>query len=154
MDRRSFIRSSAAVAGATLMNSSMASSNKHKMPADLGKAPLKNSEQKKLIASTVDCIEKGRTCLTHCAKELAKGDPMMAKCNLAVQNMLAACEGLNKVAHLNSLDSKSFKSFVKGCQLVCEQCYVECKKHKDHHAECKACMKSCEECIEICKKLS
>lgn len=152
MDRRHFIASTAAVAGATVFNNAMASGTKES-PKSLSKT-LSSSNQKKLIASTADCIETGRACLTHCANSLASGSTMMAECNVAVQNMLAACEAMNKIAHLNTLEQKAMKSFAASCQKVCEECYAQCKKHANHHAECKACMESCEDCIKVCKKIA
>ncbi len=152
MDRRHFIATTAVVAGASVFNKAMAS-GKEETAEKLPKS-LSSSNQKKIIASTAHCIDTGRACLTHCANSLASGSTMMAKCNVMVQNMLASCEAMNKIAHLNTLEKKTMTSFIKSCQKICEDCHAECKKHAGHHSECKACMKSCEECIEVCKKLA
>lgn len=156
MDRRKFIASStAAVASATLAGSAFADHEEghHHGHKSKVKSTLLNGVKRAIISSTEECIGTGRECLAHCARELSTGSSMMAQCNMAVQNMLAATEALNKIAQMNTLNNTAMKSFAKACREICEECHAACKKHENHHIECKSCMEACEKCIEACKKI-
>ncbi len=51
-----------------------------------------------LIAATGDCVAKGEACLAHCLVLLGDGDKAMAECAKAVNQMLAVCGALQKLA--------------------------------------------------------
>ena len=101
-----------------------------------------------LIDSTGDCIAKGETCLAHCLVLLGDGDKSMAGCSKAVNQMLALCGALQKVA---AQGSKLTPALARVALDACTECEKECKKHEDKHAECKACRQSCLDCIKQCK---
>lgn len=156
MDRRNFVKATAASAGTFIMGAALADDHKHhehgkKIEIKDG---ISKKSAKKLIETTEDCIEKGRACLNHCTRELAKGNTMMAKCNSTIQDMLAACEALNTLAHSNTLNKAAFKKFAASCSEICKICHDECKKHAKMHDECEECMESCKDCIEACKDIA
>lgn len=102
------------------------------------------------IDASLDCLKKGQACLDHCMILFKKGDNSVADCADTVNEMLAMCTTLSKLA---SYQSKHLKAFAKVCIASCKDCRKECRKHEDKHAECKACAESCKNCIEQCEKL-
>jgi Cys-rich four helix bundle protein (predicted Tat secretion target) len=102
----------------------------------------------RVIDHAMDCIKKGETCAQHCIELFKIGDTSVANCADSVQEMLASCTAMSKLAAYNS---KHLKAMMKVCISVCEDCEKECNKHADKHAECKACADSCKDCIKVCK---
>lgn len=102
------------------------------------------------IDAALDCLKKGQACLDHCMILFKKGDNSVAACADTVNEMLAMCSTLSKMA---SYQSKHLKAFAKVCIATCKDCRKECRKHEDKHAECKACADSCKNCIAQCEKL-
>lgn len=103
----------------------------------------------RVIDHAMDCIKKGEMCNQHCIELFKTGDTSVANCAESVQEMLASCTAMSKLAAYNS---KHLKAMMKVCISVCEDCEKECKKHADKHAECKACANSCADCIKVCKE--
>ena len=101
-----------------------------------------------LIDSTGVCVAKGEACLAHCLVLLGQGDKAMAGCAQSVNQMLAVCAALFKLAAQNA---KATKAMAKLAFDVCTDCEKECRKHADKHAECKACADACVDCIRQCK---
>jgi Cys-rich four helix bundle protein (predicted Tat secretion target) len=79
---------------------------------------------------------------------LGKGDTELAECNLRVNEMLATCGAMVKLA---AYQSERAKEIAKACVAACEACKAACEKHSKH-PECKACIESCDACIKACKK--
>ncbi len=104
-----------------------------------------------LIASSGDCLKTGEACLAHCLVLLGKGDKEMAACAQSVNELLAVCGALGRLAGQNA---KRTAAFAKVAAEVCADCEKECRKHEKKHAECKACADSCAACLKECKKLS
>lgn len=103
-----------------------------------------------LIASTGSCIATGESCLAHCLTLLGQGDKVMADCAKSVNQMLAMCTALQKLA---AQDAPATKALAKVTLDVCIDCEKACKKHADKHAECKACAEACADCIKQCKAI-
>lgn len=104
-----------------------------------------------IVDAALDCLKTGQACLDHCILLFKKGDNSVAACADTVNEMLAMCTTLSKLA---SYQSRHLKAFAKVCMESCIDCEKECRKHEDKHAECKACADSCKNCIEQCKKLA
>lgn len=146
MDRREMLQSAAAFTlAAVAASASAADDHSHHMGHGGG------SKYQPLIAATGDCIAKGEACLAHCLMLLGDGDKAMADCAKSVNQMLALCGALQKLA---AQGSTLTPALAKVALDACTACEKECKKHEGKHAECKACRESCTECIKQCKALA
>ncbi|WJW75966.1 four-helix bundle copper-binding protein [Thiohalobacter sp. IOR34] len=103
-----------------------------------------------LIDTALDCLKKGQLCIDHCMELFKRGDTSVAECADSVQEMLAMCSALEKMA---AYRSDRLKAVARVCADVCKVCEKACRKHEDKHAECKACADACADCIEACEKL-
>ena len=109
------------------------------------------SKNQALIDAAGDCAAKGDACLAHCLVLLGEGDKVMAACAQSVNQTIAVCSALQRLAAQNS---PYLGRFAKLAIDVCADCEKECRKHEKKHAECKACADSCAECIKQCKAFS
>lgn len=151
MNRRSFIASSAVVAGATALTATVAQAQKAASPAG-GPAPAPaGNAHSDVVAATQKCLAAAYACREVCVATLAKGDTMMAACMRTVSDMIPLCDA---VAQLAASKSKHLKKTVAACIDACVDCEAECKKHEKMHAECKACLEACTACIAACKKVA
>lgn len=103
-----------------------------------------------LVAATENCISKGRQCLSHCLETFLAGDTTMAECAFAVDQMLAVC---NAMARLAAHDSPQLPEMARACIAVCEHCEKECRRHEEHQPECRACADACAALIAEAKKV-
>lgn len=101
----------------------------------------------KLADVSGKCVATGLDCISHCQKELMQGNKMMAECLQSVLELVAACEGLEKLARY---DSTYTKDFAKATAKVCGDCAKICEKHAGHMATCKECMEACKACEQAC----
>ena len=104
-----------------------------------------------LVAAALDCVRRGDECTAHCLAEFKAGDTSLAECAAAVEETVAVCVALAKLA---ALDSKNLGSFAAACAEICEHCETECRVHEDTHESCRACADACARCVEECKKVS
>ncbi len=104
-----------------------------------------------LVSSSGECVAAGEACLAHCLVLLADGDKAMAECAQSVNQLLAVCTALQKLA---AQQSKFTKAFAKQALEVCTDCEKSCRKHEKKHAECKACADACAACAKECKALT
>jgi len=102
----------------------------------------------RLIDSAMACIKAGDACNQHCIELFKSGDTSLAGCADSVQDMVATCTALTKLAASNS---RHLKTMAQLCMNVAEDCEKECRKHADKHDECKSCANGCLECIDACK---
>lgn len=103
----------------------------------------------KVAASASKCIEIGLACVKHCEEQLASGNKDMAACLSSVQDMLAACEALHKLAVRGS---KHVTAVAKACIEVCADCAKACEPHRKM-AVCGDCYDRCRECEAACKEI-
>jgi Cys-rich four helix bundle protein (predicted Tat secretion target) len=99
-----------------------------------------------LVDAALGCVKAGNGCIDHCIELLLAGDTSLGDCARAVQQMLATCDTLAKLA---AYDSKFLPEYAKICAEICRNCQTECRKHESHHAACKACAESCAKCIVV-----
>ena len=104
-----------------------------------------------LIAAAFDCLKTGQFCLAHCLESFTTGDTALAGCAKSVDQMLAVCGTLAKLA---AAGSPHLGAAAKLALALCKDCEKECRKHADQHATCKACADSCKACAEECGKLT
>jgi hypothetical protein len=93
----------------------------------------------------------GEACLAHCLILLGEGDKEMAECAKSVNQMLAICGSLHKLASQNSAYTARFAKLAAD---VCSDCEKACRKHEKKHAECKACAEACAACLKECKAVA
>lgn len=158
MERREFVKGLGVAAAAGVFSSAMANAQEHKhdnhnTAKKVERKPF-TKQEKALLETTMDCMETGEVCLSHCADNLEAGDTAMAECQRSVMNMLAVCLALFKTASYKSADSKRLKALAKVCADFCRDCAKACEKHAAHHEECKKCMESCKECAKACDEFA
>lgn len=103
----------------------------------------------RVMDHTLACVKSGELCSQHCIELFKQGDTALAECEDSVQEMLAVCAALTRLAAYNS---KHLKELMGVCIGVCEDCEKECRKHADEHAECKACGDACADLVSVCKQ--
>jgi Cys-rich four helix bundle protein (predicted Tat secretion target) len=145
MERREVLKTVAATVAAAMSGAALAGEHDHHDHAGMAQ---RNAG---LIAASADCLKTGEACLAHCIYLLGNGDKTMAACAQSVNELLASCNALMKLA---GQDSRYVPAFAKVAAEVCSNCEKECRKHADHHAECKACAESCAACLKECKKVA
>lgn len=144
MERREALKTVAATIAGAISGAALAAEHDHHHDhAGLAK---RNAG---LIAASGDCLKTGEACLAHCLYLLGNGDKTMAACAQSVNELLASCTALMKLA---GQDSRYVPAFAKVAAEVCANCEKECRKHEKHHEECRACAESCAACLKECKK--
>lgn len=109
-----------------------------------------HGEKSPLATSSLDCVDKGRACLSHCFELIKGGDTSIVECAREVNELIVACQALHVLAVAKS---KNLVSFAKAVKAICSSCEAECMKHASKHAECKACAESCAACIKEIERL-
>lgn len=104
-----------------------------------------------VVTATLACIRTGEACLDHCLGFFKKGDTSMAECADSVNQMLAMCTAMQKLASHNS---KYAAEMAMTCVRVCKDCELACSKHSKKHAACRDCELACKDCIKACKKIA
>ena len=146
-DRRSLLVSGAgAVASVALAGASFA----HNHEEDKHAVEYTPPSQPTLIETALDCVHTGDICIDHCYQTFQAGHTTLGHCVERVQELVAACSGL---ARLASLDTQHLAEFAAATAKVCGDCEAECRKHAGHHKPCGDCADSCKACIKECKKL-
>jgi Cys-rich four helix bundle protein (predicted Tat secretion target) len=97
------------------------------------------------VGGLADCLSTGEACLAHCLDRLATGDPSLAACGKAVNDMLATNAALLR---LSSAKSPRAAAMAKVAIDVSRDCEAECRKHAEKHAICKACGEACTRMIK------
>lgn len=139
MNRRELMKHAASSVGTLAIGLSM---------ADGAKAAAKVEGKFGKLAETSNlCVSTGLSCISHCQKELAQGNKMMAECLQSVLELVAACESLERLARY---DSAYTRDFAKVTAKICGDCAKLCEKHAKHMDVCKACMEACIDCEKAC----
>lgn len=147
MDRRELLDILGSLAIAGLASNAIAAAN----PAEIDHSHHHHHDEagnSALAPATADCVTKGNICLAHCLVLLGDGDKSMAQCARSVNQMLAFCGALQKIAAQGSPRTAALARLTLD---VCVECEKECRRHEKKHAECKACADACAECIKQCK---
>lgn len=144
MNRREILSAAATLATAAFVAPAMAADHNHQNHAMA--APYA-----KTAATALDCVATGDACLAHCFDSFIAGDTTLAVCAKKVDELIAVCTALAKLASNNS---PNLVAYAKAAIQVCKDCEKECRKHADKHPTCKACADSCAACAEECGKLS
>jgi Cys-rich four helix bundle protein (predicted Tat secretion target) len=103
-----------------------------------------------LASAAYHCSQTGDACIAHCLVSFKAGDTTLAACAASVEEMMAACESMAKLASLNS---RHVKAEAAVCKAICEDCEKECRKHEKQHAICKDCADACKDVIAAVKQV-
>ena len=114
------------------------------------KGHVQENNHEDLVKSASHCAMLAEQCVKVCYDQLEAGDKSMAECGRKLEELIATCKGIEKMA---IYDSAHLKDMAKLTAKVCEDSEKECLKHK-HHKQCADCAVSCRECIDHCKKVS
>ncbi len=113
---------------------------------------MKMNQHQSLIDATADCVKKGHACLSHGIHLWSEGENKgMAICAMRVNEMIAACEAIEQLAHYNSAHLVKMAKVVMD---VCQDCEKECRKFEKEHVQCKQAADACDACFKECKKLT
>jgi Cys-rich four helix bundle protein (predicted Tat secretion target) len=149
MERRDVLKTVAATVAGAISASALAAQHDHGHDHHDHAGMAKRNAA--LIAASADCLKTGEACLAHCLYLLGNGDKEMAACAQSVNELLASCNALMKLA---GQDSRYVPALAKVAGEICASCEKECRKHEKHHEECKACAESCAACLKECKKVA
>lgn len=145
MERRHLLNVSAAAALGALAACATAQSHDHHHHHGGG------GRYQAVADAAAACVSKGESCIAHCLVLMAGGDTSVARCAQSVNQLLATCTALQKLA---LQDSAYVPRFARVAMDLCEECEKECRKHADKHKECKECAESCAECHKACKAIA
>jgi Cys-rich four helix bundle protein (predicted Tat secretion target) len=148
MDRREMLQSGLAL---TLAAAGTAAAQTSKPMAGHDHHHNDGGKYAALVTASSDCGHIGQACLAHCFIALGDGEKDMAACAAAVNQLLATCSALMKLAASNS---KYVPKMAALAQSVCDDCEKECRKHEKKHQECKDCAEACVACAKECKKVA
>lgn len=144
MDRRSLIQTAATSALAALATTAVAQDKGAHAHHHHHGGGMNDG----LVASSVACLSTGQACLAHCLVLLGQGEKEMAECAQSVNQLLAICDALHKVA---IQQGSMLKDLARVAAKTCDECEKACRKHASKHAECKACADACADCVKQCK---
>ena len=137
VDRRIFLAATGGIALAAVAGSANAKE-------------LSGAVYSELALAARECSASGTACISHCVSDLREGSLMLVECLTRVQELVASCDALAKMA---SLGSKHLVTFAAATKEVCAYCEEECRRHEDHHASCRECADSCVECVQACERV-
>jgi Cys-rich four helix bundle protein (predicted Tat secretion target) len=98
MERREVLKTVAATIAGAISGAALAAEHDHQ------------HDHAGLIAASGDCLKTGEACLAHCLYLLGNGDKTMAACAQSVNELLASCTALMKLA---GQDSRYVPAFAK-----------------------------------------
>jgi Cys-rich four helix bundle protein (predicted Tat secretion target) len=105
----------------------------------------------KIAASAAKCVQTGLVCADHCISMLGAGNRDMAECLKTVNDVLAVCAALQKVAISNS---KHLAVLAKAAATICADCAKACEPHAQKMSQCRDCMDACKECEKLCNSFA
>ncbi len=97
-----------------------------------------------------DCVRAGADCRAHCLEEFRDGRTQLAACAARVEEMMASCEALGRLA---AQESAHVAGMAAVAEAICAECEQECRRHADMHETCRRCAEACTACREACKDL-
>ncbi len=152
MDRRTLVTGMGALATLTVAGGSRADNHKHDAQHEHMHAHHHGQGATSPLAEAAGhCLRTGEVCLNHCLDLLAQGDKEMAICGKAVNELIAVCATLQKLA---ATESKFLAKYAKLAAEVCENCEKECRKHEKKHRPCRDCAEACAACLKECRKFA
>lgn len=147
MDRRSFLASSAALAGLALARDAVAQADPHAGHA-VGMAH--DPALKTLADAANECLVKAEECMPHCVRLIDDGDTSLAECLATVIRLRAAVSAMASVAAFDPKPTDSTRALASACAKFCRECEEACKPHYEKHVSCKECGESCARCAKAC----
>jgi Cys-rich four helix bundle protein (predicted Tat secretion target) len=101
-----------------------------------------------LARTANECVSTGEVCLAHCLDMMASGNGSMAACAKVVNELMAICTALEKLAVQNA-PSLARQAVV--ALDACKRCEAQCRKFAAM-PQCKACADACAACAAECAK--
>lgn len=147
MQRREVLKTVAGAVAVAMVAPAMAATEGHEHHHDHGGGKPFSG----VIDSSSDCLKTGEACLAHCLVLLGQGDKEMVGCAQSVNELLATCTALMKLAAQGSSFTPAMARMAAD---VCVSCENECRKHANQHAECKACADACADCSKACTAIA
>lgn len=155
MERRELLMGSVALAAGAFANLGLAADqgeqHKHDEQEHEEHMHHGSGKYKALVNSAADCVHVGEECLNHCLTVLSTGDKELGNCSRSVNQLLATCDALMRLAAQESVYTPKMAALAGQ---VCKDCEAECRKHEKKHAACKACADSCAACYKECQKVA
>jgi len=137
VDRRVFLAAAGGVALATAAGSANAKT-------------FSGAAYSELALAARECSASGSACISECIADLRNESLMLVECLARLQELVASCDALAKMA---TLGTKHLVAFAAVTKEVCAYCEEECRKHEDHHPSCGECAASCVECAQACERV-
>ena len=141
-NRKEFLVAGAAALTATLASDGLRAQSKHHHHG--------NTKESRVQSTALDCVRAGEICIAHCIQLMKKNDTSLVNCMVTVDEAVAACIALSRLAANNS---RHLKEFAEACIDICKSCEKECRKHASKHTSCRECAEACAACIKACKAL-
>lgn len=107
------------------------------------------SGQDDLVGAANDCVAAGNACTAHCLAEFSEGRTGLAACAARVEELVASCGALAKLA---AQGSEHLPAFAAVAAAICESCEKECRRHAEMHDACRRCAEACVTCKKHCER--
>lgn len=147
MERREALTGIGALAAMALTSAAQAADHEHHHHHD----DAHGNPRLPLVRAAADCVRTGEACLDHCFTLLGRGDTEMAACARSVNELLAVCAALQRLA---TADSKFLAGYARVAGDICENCEKECRRHEKKHVQCRDCAEACAACVKECRRLA
>lgn len=149
LDRRSLLAAGAGALAATIAAGAVAADQDQGHEHAHSEAKYAPPEHPALISTALDCVHTGDVCIDHCYQTFAAGDTALAECVRRVQELVATCAALARMA---SLDAPHLAELAAVTAKVCRRCDEECRRHPGHQP-CLDCGDACLACARECDRL-
>jgi len=152
MDRRTFLASSAALAGLALARGTAAAETDPHAGhgASHGVGAAHDPALAKLADAASECLVKAESCVPHCIRLIEEGDTTLTECLASVIRLRAAVGAMASVAAFDAKPTDSTRALAAACAKFCRECEEACKPHYEKHVSCKECGESCGRCAKAC----
>lgn len=137
VDRRVFLAAAGSVALATTAGSANAKT-------------FSGTVYSELAVAARECSASGSACINECIIDMRNKSLMLVECLARLQELVAACDALAKMA---SLGTKHLVAFAAVTKEVCAYCEEELRKHVDHHPSCGEGAAACAKCARECERV-
>ena len=96
-----------------------------------------------LVEAALHCMRDGHACMQHLQALMMMGDTSLSDCVSGVNDMLAVCDPLVKMA---SYHSSHLPALAAVAGSISKECEAVCRSHAAQHAVCATLADSCAAC--------
>ena len=104
-----------------------------------------------LVEAALHCMRDGHACMQHLQALMMMGDTSLSDCVSGVNDMLAVCDPLVKMA---SYHSSHLPALAAVAGSISKECEAVCRSHAAQHAVCATLADSCAACARECEAVS